>query len=238
MPLNELIYKRKSCRSYTSVPVSDEMLANIKAFSMKPLYPEIGVHWEIVPGKQVQSICPWKTPQLIAIYSEKKDGWLENAGFLFQQMDLYLQSLGLGACWLGLGRMKPKTAPKIEGMDFVILLAFGHPKGDNLRDIGEFKRKDLEKIADRPDPQLEPARLAPSAINSQPWYFVHGEDEIHAYCVRNGRPGYMNQIDMGIALAHLYVTNPETFRFCQRENPPTVPNYTYTGTIILHTAER
>jgi hypothetical protein len=102
-----------------------------------------------------------------------------------------------------------------------------------LRDIEEFKRKPLDKIADRPDPQLEPARLAPSAINSQPWYFVHGEDAIHAYCVRNGRPGYMNQIDMGIALAHLYVANPETFRFCQRENPPTVPNYTYTGTITL-----
>ena len=31
---------------------------------------------------------------------------LENAGFIFQQVDLYIQSLGLGSCWVGLGRPK------------------------------------------------------------------------------------------------------------------------------------
>ena len=234
MTLNEMIYHRKSCRSFTNAPVDEETLETIRAFSMKPLYPEIKVHWDIVPRNQVKCICPWTTPQLIAIYSEETEGWLENVGFLFQQMDLYLQSLGLGACWLGMGRMNPKTTTQVAGMKFVILLAFGYPKGDQLRKTTkDFKRKTLEQIADQADPKLEPARLAPSAVNSQPWYFTHEEDSIHVYRILNDRLDHMNQIDMGIALAHLYVANEETFRFFKTENTPVMPGYDYIGSVIL-----
>lgn len=234
MTLNEMIYQRKSCRSYTGVPVDEALLETIKAFPMKPLYPDIKVHWDIVPRNQVKCICPWTTPQLIAIYSEETEGWLENVGFLFQQMDLYLQSMGLGACWLGMGRMHPKTAPRVEGMQFAILLAFGYPKDDRKRyGLKGFKRKTPEQIADRADEKLEPARLAPSAVNSQPWYFTHAGDMIHAYRSHNSRLGYMNRIDMGIALAHLYVANEETFRFFREENPPAVSGCSYIGSVTL-----
>ena len=234
MTLNEMIYKRRSCRSFTNVPVDGAMIETIKAFSMKPLYPGIKVHWDIVPRNQVKCICPWTTPQLIAIYSEETDGWLENVGFLFQQMDLYLQSLGLGACWLGMGRMNPKTTTVVEGMKFVIMLAFGHPKGDQLRhDLKSFKRKTPEQIVDQADPRLEPARLAPSAVNSQPWFFAHEGDNIRTYRIPNDRLDYMNQIDMGIALAHLYVANQETFCFFKAENAPVMPGYDYIGSVTL-----
>ncbi len=234
MTLNEMIYKRKSCRSFTNVPVDGAMIETIKAFSMKPLYPEIKVRWDIVLKNQVRSIFPWTPPQLITIYSEETDGWLENVGFLFQQMDLYLQSLGLGACWLGLGRMRSKSAQSVEGMEFVIMLAFGHPKGEQLRHNGQdFKRKALEQISDQADPRLEPVRLAPSAVNSQPWYFLHEGDTIHAYRIHSGRLAYMNQIDMGIALAHLYVENEETFRFFKPEDVPAVPGCSYIGSVTL-----
>ncbi len=229
MTLNEMIYKRKSCRSFTNVPVDEAMIETIKAFSMKPLYPEIKVHWDIVPRNQVKCICPWTTPQLITIYSEEIDGWLENIGFLFQQMDLYLQTLGLGVCWLGMGRMNPKTTTVVEGMKFVIMLAFGHPKGDQLRQTTrDFKRKTLEQIADQADPRLESARLAPSAVNSQPWYFTHEGDNVHVYCNRKG-----SRLDTGIALAHLYVANRETFRFFKTEDVPAVPGYSYIGSVTL-----
>jgi len=234
MTLKEMIYKRKSCRSFTNVPVDGAILEAIKAFSMKPLYPEIKVHWDIVPRNQVKCICPWTTPQLIAIYSEETDGWLENVGFLFQQMELYLQSLGLGACWLGMGRMNPKTAPQVEGMQFVIMLAFGHPKGDPLRhELKNFKRKKPEQIADYADPRLEPARLAPSAVNSQPWYFTHENDTMHVYYGRKGVLNDMHRIDIGIALAQLYVANRETFCFSKAENGPKVPGCDYIGSITL-----
>lgn len=234
MALHEMISKRKSCRSYTGVPVEAAVLEKIKTFPMKPLYPDIKVHWEIVERKQVKCICPWTTPQLIAIYSEKKEGYLENAGFLFQQMDLYLQSLGLGACWLGMGKMHGKTAPDVPGMQFVILLAFGNPEGEHLRPDGTgFKRKSLEEIADSLDAHLEPARLAPSSVNSQPWYFIHEEDTIHVYCAKNSMLAYMNRIDMGITLAHLYLTHVQSFQFFPCENPPAVQNHDYIGSIHL-----
>ena len=229
MTLNEMIYHRKSCRSFAGIPVDAATVATIKAFSMKPLYPEINVHWDIVPRNQVKCICPWTTPQLIAIYSEKKEGYLENIGFLFQQMDLYLQTLGLGVCWLGMGRMNPKTTTEVAGMKFVIMLAFGYPKGDQLRhDLKGFKRKPMEQIADKSDPRLEPARLAPSAVNSQPWYFVHEGDAIHIYCSVRG-----SRLDAGIALAHLYVANKETFRFFRAEKMTDLPGYGYIGSATL-----
>lgn len=232
MTLNEMIYKRKSCRSFTGVSVDAAILEDIKAFPMKPLFPQIKVHWEVVCRDQVKCICPWTTPQLIAVYSEETDGWLENVGFMFQQMDLYLQSLGLGACWLGMGRMNPKTAPQVDGMHFAIMLAFGYPKAEQLRqDIKEYKRKTLGQIADYEDPGLEPARLAPSAVNSQPWYFTHEGSMIHVYRIRNASLGYMNRIDMGIALAHLYVANEQTFRFFNAENVPTLAGHAYVGSV-------
>ena len=229
MTLNEMIFKRKSCRSFTNIPVDTATIETIKAFPMKPLYPEIKVRWDIVPRNQVKCICPWTTPQLITIYSEEVDGYLENIGFLFQQMDLYLQTLGLGVCWLGMGRMNPKTTTAVEGMKFVIMLAFGHPKGEQLRhDLKEFKRKPVEQITDMPDPRLEPARLAPSAVNSQPWYFTHEGDNIHAWCSKKG-----SHLDAGIALAHLYMANPESFRFFRTEYMTDLPGYSYIGSVSL-----
>ena len=229
MALKEMIFKRKSCRSFTGVPVDAATIETIKAFPMKPLYPEIKVHWDIVPRNQVKCICPWTTPQLITIYSEEADGHLENIGFLFQQMDLYLQTLGLGVCWLGMGRMNPKTTTVVEGMQFVIMLAFGYPKGDQLRhDLKGFKRKSMEQITDMPDPRLEPARLAPSAVNSQPWYFTHEGDIIHVYCSKKG-----SRLDAGIALAHLYVSCEDAFRFFLADQTADLPGYTYIGTVTL-----
>ena len=229
MTLNEMIFRRKSCRSFTNVPVDAATIETIKAFPMKPLYPDIKVHWEIVPRNQVKCICPWTTPQLITVYSEETEGYPENIGFLFQQMDLYLQTLGLGVCWLGMGRMNPRTTTAVEDMKFVIMLAFGHPKGDPLRhDLKSFKRKSMEQITDSPDAKLEPARLAPSAVNSQPWFFAHEGDTIHVWCSKKGSP-----LDVGIALAHLYVSKEESFRFFHADHTADLPGYTYIGSVTL-----
>ena len=235
---SEMIYKRKSCRSFTGTPVADSKLKKIRALNMKPLYPDIKVHWEIVPREQVKCICPWTTPQVITIYSEKKYGFLENVGFLFQQLDLQLQCLGLGVCWLGMGRLNSQSARQIDGMEFVIMLAFGYPNGNALRkDTVEFKRKALAEISDWEDPLLEPARLAPSSVNSQPWYFTHEDDVIHVYCTQKGilkqALNEMNQIDIGIALAHLYITAPETFHSFEADSYSAVKGYKYITSIII-----
>lgn len=229
MTLNEMIYHRKSCRSFSGKPVDAEMIEKILSFDLKPLYPEIKVRMDIVSRDKVKCICPWTTPQLITIYSEETDGYLENIGFLFQQMDLYLQTLGLGACWLGMGKLNPRTTADVAGMKFVIMLAFGYPKGDQLRhDLKGFKRKSMEQIADKADPRLEPARLAPSAVNSQPWYFTHEGDCLHVHCSKKG-----SRLDAGIALAHLLVANEETFCFFKADHITDLPGYSYIGSVTL-----
>ena len=240
MELKDMIARRKSVRSYKNEPLSDAELTEIQAFVavMKPLDPAIRTGWEIIPGNRAKCMTPWKAPHYVAIYTEERPGALENAGFLFQQLDLYLQARSLGVCWVGMGKPEQQLAAK-DGLPFCMLLAFGYPKGDARREnAAEFKRKPLSDIADEPDKRLEPARLAPSSVNSQPWYFTHDSDVIHVWRVAPGglmrkALDKMNRIDMGIALAHLYVANPESFRFFQAVEPPENKGRLYIGSITL-----
>lgn len=243
MELKEMIYRRKSTRSYTGEPVDEVTIQKVKNFAadIKPLYPDIKVRLEIVERAEVQCFLPWTTPQLIAVFSEDVEGDLENVGFMIQQLDLYIQSLGLGVCWLGMGKLDTQAVAnkQKDGLKFVILLAFGHPKGIALRsDVSEFKRKSLSDISDKQDEKLEPARLAPSSVNSQPWYFLHEGDNIQVYCVRQGifkiqKPSDINRIDIGIALAHMYITNADRFRFFKEDKVKEIKGYSYIGSFGL-----
>lgn len=231
MTPNEMIYRRKSCRSFTDKPVDAETLQKIRSFELKPLYPEIKVHMEIVSWDKIRYVCPcdWAAPLVIALYSEEAEGYPENAGFLLQQLDLQLQTLGLGVCWFGIGRMKAEAEPEVTDMRFVIMLVFGYPADNQLRDdLKCFKRKPMEQITDRPDRHLEPARLAPSACNSQPWYFTHQGDTVHVYCSHEG-----GNLHGGIALAHLYAAYGEAFRFFRASPGADVPGHAYVGSFTI-----
>ena len=123
-------------------------------------------------------------------------------------------------------------------MEFVIFIAFGHPEEPLSRERKDFNRKPLWQITDREDPRLECARLAPSSTNSQPWYFTHQGETIHVFCseagiLRHTLLGNMNRIDMGIALAHLYVENRDNFKLILTEPKDIPKGYRYTGSITL-----
>ena len=237
--MENAIYYRRSCRSYSSEPLTRTELAEIEDFSktLVPLDNKIRTAMQIVPGDAVRFYFPWKAPQLIAFFSENKPGYLENAGFLLQQMDLWLQSRGLGVCWLGLGKLKNQVKTP-EGMEFVILLAFGTPKEVLSREMRKFNRKTMAEISDWEDKKLECVRVAPSSTNSQPWYFTHEGETIHAFrseagLLRHAMLGTMNRIDMGIALAHLYVENKESFRYFSAEPTQIPAGHCYTGSFTL-----
>ena len=85
---------------------------------------------------------------------------------------------------------------------------------------------------------MEPARLAPSAINSQPWYFKHTEDGFDVYQIRQNILKRQvlkkwNPIDVGIALAHMYVANEKTFDFKIKTDFEEINGCTYTGSIKI-----
>ena len=229
MDLASQIYLRKSCRKY----LDDEIDMNpIKEFlsDVKALIPEISYYYEILTKDEVNIRTRWEAPYYLAIYSEKKDNFGVNAGFVFQQLSLYMQTLGIGSCWVGMASIKQNNP------DFVILIAFG--KSDDLtRDVSQFKRKNLSEIADSPDDKLKPAQLAPSAVNSQPWYFKHTDEGFDIYKVKPNVLkrkiiGKWMDIDVGIVLAHLYVSNPETFEF-EVKNKKDIKGYSYIGSLKI-----
>ena len=61
---------------------------------------------------------------------------------------------------------------------------------------------------------------------------------LHAYCSRTGllrhkALGNMNRIDMGIALAHMYVANPDSFHFFMAPPAQERKGYLYIGTFVV-----
>lgn len=234
--IRPLICKRKSTRSYTGEPVPTEQLNAIRTFiaQLTPLFPEQPIDIRIVSAEDVRCMQPWKTSHFIAVSAPDTPDSLINVGFMLQQADLFIQSLGLGSCWVGLGRPKK---PFSEDLPHAILMPFGVAAEPVWReDTDRFTRKPLADIADAPDSRLECVRLAPSATNSQPWYFLHGEGALHVYQVVQGplkrmTLGKMNCIDMGIALCHLALTCEGDFSLTRMESAPQPEGYTYIGTI-------
>ena len=80
-------------------------------------------------------------------------------------------------------------------------------------------------------------RLAPSSINRQHWRVIVDDNRAHFYMKRQKAPSGgsidMPKIDMGIALAHLYVANQKDFRFFRAENAPVMPEHDYIGSVTL-----
>lgn len=230
MTLEEQIYVRKSCRKY----LDDVMdMAPIHDFigHVKPLNEDIKYRYEILTKLEVSLRTRWSAPYYLALYSEKKGNYLENIGFVFQQVSLFMQSIGIGSCWVGMGSVKNKDS------EFIILIAFGKSE-DITRDISKFKRKSLVQISDCADERLRPAQLAPSAINSQPWYFKHSGDGFDVYQVKQNILKRQilkkwNPIDVGIALAHMYVANENTFEFEIKRDFDKLNGYAYIGSIKI-----
>lgn len=239
MSLEEMIYKRQSHRDFKETPCTPEVLEDILDFidNSKPLFPDIKLKVAILGNDDISSIVNWKAPHYLTIFSEEKEGYLENVGFIFQQLDLYLASIGIGAVWYGLAKFKAKSMEakelaEDENYRYVICIAFGEVKSELYRQPDQFNRRTLCEISEDCDPRLEVARLAPSAVNSQPWYFTSIEGICSIYreklnIVKRKMLGYFNRIDIGIALAHIYVANPETFRLAELDDPEEVKGYEY-----------
>ncbi len=241
MTLYDSIFVRKSTRKYQQQALPPRQLSQIQAFvkDAKPLFPNIRTRIDLVNASEVKGMVSAKAPHYLLIYSEKADGYLTNAGFLLQQADLFAASLGLSSCWLGMAKA---VEPAKDGLHFVIMLALGAAQGDPYRaDASEFSRKPLSEISSGQDERLEAARLAPSATNSQPWYFACAEEGMYVYRQKLGALKAvmyeaMNQIDMGIALCHLWLAGERagrTFAFepGAQPNAPRVDGYACVGRV-------
>lgn len=213
--LYDMIFKRKSFHLFRNIGnehITDEEVKDIENEFTKltPLVDDIKVKIEIVKGcttcKRGQEYC-------ILFYSEKKDNYLQNIGYLGEQLDLYLVSKNIGTLWFGIGKVDEM---QMDGLDFIIMIAIA--KVDSLdkfrKDMYKSKRKELQEIWNG-DNYLDIAnivRFAPSACNTQPWIVESSAKELKVYRYRKeGKRGimpkdkvtYYNQIDIGIFLCFL-----------------------------------
>ena len=213
--LYQMIFKRKSFHLFRNIGnenITDEELNDIenKFNELKPLVDDIKVKIKIVKDS---TTCRRGQEYCILFYSEKKDNYLQNIGYLGEQLDLYLVSKNIGTLWFGIGKVEEK---QLDGLDFVIMIAIAKvDKEDKFRkDMYKSKRKELSEIWEG-NSYLDIAnivRFAPSACNTQPWRVESSDDELKVYRYRKeGKRGimpkdmviYYNQIDIGIFLCFL-----------------------------------
>ena len=212
--LYEMIFKRKSFHLFRNIGdehITNEELSDIEKefYNLKPLVEDIKVRIEIVRKESILR----KQEYCILFYSELKDNYLQNIGYLGEQLDLYLVSKNIGTLWFGIGKPDER---QVDGLDFVIMMAIAKVDSpDKFRkDMYKSKRKDVEEIW-YGDIYLDIAnivRFAPSACNTQPWYVYEEDNSLKVYRYRKeGKRGimpkdkviYYNQIDIGIFLCFM-----------------------------------
>lgn len=223
MNLYESIYVRKSVRHYKTEELSQKTIEELKNFidHLEPLFPEIKIKIEILDNiskkERLKGLFVPNAPYYLAFYSEEKEKHDLNAGYILEQISLYLTSKGIGSCFLGM----TKTPKNIEEeLHFVIGMAFGMPKGEVIRHDYEANRLTMDELCvfkEKPkawvNEILEAARLAPSSLNSQPWRFVVYENRIHVFSKKppsTGKSrGKFNEFNFGVMLANISIAAEE-----------------------------
>ena len=212
----DMIFKRKSFHLFRNIGeerISEEELREIEETykTFVPLCPEIQTAIRIVPS--CETTCKRGQEYCILLYSEKKDGYLQNIGYLGEQLDLYLVSRNIGTLWFGIGKVEESS---YEGLDFVIMIAISKIDDEKKfrKDMFKSKRKPLGEMWNG---QLVTGvsnivRFAPSACNTQPWLVENIGNELRVF--RYKKPGkrgimpaaqvsYYNRIDIGIFLCFM-----------------------------------
>jgi nitroreductase len=156
-------------------------------------------------------------PYYIAFFSNEAPKYLMNSGYMIQQMSLYLTTIGLGSCIIGSTRIR-KEYQKRNGKRLIALMAFGKAKGAITRQKNEARRCRMEELCvckEAPGKWtrqiLEAGRMAPSAMNLQPWRFVVLKEKIHIFSRKHltNNLNRFDELNFGILFANMTITAEE-----------------------------
>lgn len=217
-PISDIIQTRTSVRTYSSEPISEDLIAKLSEFMDTLTNPfDIEVKFQLLTAKDPSIMLGTYgvitgADHFIGASIADKPFALEALGYEFETLILYLASLGLGTCWLGgtFDRSRFSDAMGIpENELFPAISPFGFPsekksiadktvrrlsKGDSRKPWNElFFNQEFESPLTPQESKdfgspLEMLRLSPSASNKQPWRVVKDHDSYHFYEAMT--PGY------------------------------------------------
>jgi len=207
-----MLFKRKSFHLFRGVgEISTYEVTQLEHFFKTVKFLDEGIHTEIRIVPESETTCGRGAEYCILFYSEPRENYLRNIGYIGEQIDLYLASKDIGALWFGIGRPK-QAAP--DGMEFVIMMAISKmPSGQFRKDMFKAKRKSVSEMWEGDLlPLAGIIRFAPSACNTQPWSVEHRDNKLLIYRYKKpgkrgimpaDKVGFYNRIDIGIFLFFL-----------------------------------
>ena len=227
----DLIRSRRSVRSFAQKEIPEDVLQKLMAFADTITNPYgVPVWFKLLNAKEHGLSCPvisggeWYVGGAVEDVLHSSEAF----GYSFETLVLYAESLGLGTTWIG-GTMNrgsfERAMELLEGERMPCVTPLGYTaekmslretvmrKGckadtrnafEELFFDGGFHKPLTRENAGKLELPLEAVRLAPSAVNRQPWRVVVTEDAVHFYVKKTkGIPvPAMQRIDMGIAMCH------------------------------------
>lgn len=238
-PVKDMIRQRKSVRTFTGEPLTNEDRAAIDQFIQSPTNPfHVSVDFRLLDVKKYGLSSPVVVgADLYLAAKVKRCKYYEIAfGYSFEHVCLYAESLGVGTAMLAasINRAAFEKAMDVQNDEVLIVASpVGYPaQKKSIRE--SLMRKGLKADERIPFAQLffnkqygnqltpssagvfaealEMARWAPSAVNKQPWRAVVSDDVVHFYeekTTKDSPLGDIQKVDVGIALAHFDLTMQE-----------------------------
>ncbi len=268
MTITEAMRERRSVRSFDGNEVSEEAVQQILAFAEKTENPYgLPIEWKILSVRKdgLKSPVITGTDCFIAGKMKKVPHAEEAFGYAFEEVVLRAWQQGIGTTWIA-GTMDRPAFEKAVGLGPDEVMPCVSPlgraaakmslreslmrkgvKADWRYDFGELFFKEsfgtalTEEEAGALAGPLQMVRLAPSAVNKQPWRAVVCGNRVHFY-EKHGK-GYVTdgwdiqKIDMGIALCHFALAAEESGRkvsFAMEDPGLAVPEETeYIATYVI-----
>ena len=240
--ITTLVRARRSVRTFDGRALTQEDTEKLFSFMSKIENPyEIPVEFKLLDAKKQKLSCPVVTGADLFVGTKvKRVPHAEEAvGYSLETLVLYAQSIGIGTVWIG-GTMDRSAFERAMLLNKDEMMPCVSPLGYTAKKMSmreSMMRKGVkadsrlpfetlffdstfdkpltkEKVPALAEP-LETVRLAPSAVNKQPWRVVVADNAAHFYLKRNkgfisDAVGDMQKIDLGIALCHFALSAKES----------------------------
>jgi nitroreductase len=217
MTLLETVYARHSVRKYIDKELSADIIAALQDkiaecnkvgnLNIQLVQNETRAFTGMLSYGQFSGVKNY----LVMVGKKSKD-LDERVGYYGEQLVLFVQTLGLNTCWVGLSYRKVPEAYNVgkdEKLVCMIALGYGETQGFS------HKIKSIEEVSNASDitpswfkKGVEAALLAPTAVNQQRFSFeyVGVKNNCHQIRAKKGFSmiGY-TKIDLGIAKYHFEI---------------------------------